>query len=912
MHSELSYGLSFAPKLQRVAVIDLSGSHQPTPDPSFSRRLIALRMDGDSPALRKIRPIAIGSVLGRVVSKCAAAGSTVRFATLFQPPTQGSCPSRPRTQTDGSPWPVQVGICCRNGTEIAHHAVSALLDSNPTHIDVALDVKNAFNLISRESFMPLVQSHLPDLHTWIQSMYGGTTHLFYGDPTLPDLPPTKILSQRGTRQGCPLGAQLFSLGLHPLLCALARLIGHGGAVISYADDIHLVGPPSTIALALKSLLQPSPPLDASLSLDCRLSSIGLNLSAGKSSILCGLDVNPNTLSSTLGSNLLASLGASISHISSSGHIVLGSPIGSQEYAASFAEHKIDEARRVLKLITDLLLDRDSSGASNTGVFSPDEHNILMRYTIRSKVSHLLLLRTLPPDTASQHFDKLHSQLLDAHLNVRPQFHSVSPESDQPFTLSSPHLDVRKVCSLPLALGGHGLLPFNLNPSPPQHSNPPINHSQSDLALTYHHSAFFSSWSATWSLIRAWVPPLRGESFPSASDLAPNAPPLPPYKRQVLRTWLLINAASAKLQHHPHRSVLPSHFKLPSFFRPLLDGENGPSSESPIPFQPTSNSPTSLSHSHRLVPPCLLDRQSPPHTQKAVSSLVSALSFLDAFQSASDTGKARLLDGSTQHGPATWLVRIPKVERFRYFEQGTDPISARAADLLACPPHLLGKNCLSCSFQPGLDRVPLGTDGRHFVHCRKGLRLHGAVSDKVRDELCYILERCGVRVVAERPSSHRQMSSFRQREGACLLKTPDLVLQDFHAPRSFTLIDIKIVDPSAASYVSATAKSALHRHRALEAAGPRDYFGPSRRPPPGARMRVVTFVCSTFGSLGAQAQDLIKDIGRRTNLFVPFSLTHETSWATSSITTFLRSALTFQVRKRVAVILREHLPDDFLG
>ena len=125
-----------------------------------------------------------------------------------------------------------------------------------------------------------------------------------------------------------------------------------------------------VTLALKSLLQPSPPLDASLSLDCRLSSIGLNLSAGKSSILCaGLDVNPNTLSSTLGSNLLASLGASISHISSSGHIVLGSPIGSQEYATTFAEHKIDEARRVLKLITDLLLDRDSSGASNTMVYS---------------------------------------------------------------------------------------------------------------------------------------------------------------------------------------------------------------------------------------------------------------------------------------------------------------------------------------------------------------------------------------------------------------------------------------------------------------------------------------------------------------------------------------------------------------
>ena len=38
MHSELSYGLSFASKLQRVATMRLSGSHQPTPDPSFSRK----------------------------------------------------------------------------------------------------------------------------------------------------------------------------------------------------------------------------------------------------------------------------------------------------------------------------------------------------------------------------------------------------------------------------------------------------------------------------------------------------------------------------------------------------------------------------------------------------------------------------------------------------------------------------------------------------------------------------------------------------------------------------------------------------------------------------------------------------------------------------------------------------------
>ena len=52
-----------------------------------------------------------------------------------------------------------------------------------------------------------------------------------------------------------------------------------------------------------------------------------------------------------------------------------------------------------------------------------------------------------------------------------------------------------------------------------------------------------------------------------------------------------------------------------------------------------------------------------------------------------------------------------------------------------------------------------------------------------------------------------------------------------------------------------------------------------------------------------------------NLLVPSTLAREASWATMSITSFIRSALslTFQVRKRVVVrvILREHLPDDFL-
>jgi hypothetical protein len=74
------------------------------------------------------------------------------------------------------------------------------------------------------------------------------------------------------------------------------------------------------------------------------------------------------------------------------------------------------------------------------------------------------------------------------------------------------------------------------------------------------------------------------------------------------------------------------------------------------------------------------------------------------------------------------------------------------------------------------------------------------------------------------------------------------------------------------------------------------------------MRICTFVVSSFafGSLGSQALGLIRDIGRRTNLFVPPALAHETTGATMSITSFLRSAISFQVRKRIAVFLYGNL------
>ena len=112
------------------------------------------------------------------------------------------------------------------------------------------------------------------------------------------------------------------------MCAREAGIGENGSVIAYADDIHLIGSPATVGLALSSLTQMSTPVEA-LSLDCRLSSLGLALSPGKTSILLGKEASPQAFESGLGSDLLSRLDATICH---DGHTDLGTPIGTEEFS----------------------------------------------------------------------------------------------------------------------------------------------------------------------------------------------------------------------------------------------------------------------------------------------------------------------------------------------------------------------------------------------------------------------------------------------------------------------------------------------------------------------------------------------------------------------------------------------------
>ena len=186
--------------------------------------------------------------------------------------------------------------------------------------------------------------------------------------------------------------------------------------------------------------------------------------------------------------------------------------------------------------------------------------------------------------------------------------------------------------------------FSHPPPPPSTSNfSSTNPNSSNSTATHHHGAFYASWSASWCLIRAWVPLLRDENLPSLSD--PVTPNSPPYKSQIRDAWLRINASSARLKLHPGRKYLPAHHRLPTYFDPLLDGEYEPVPEMSSTPQ-TLSGPSSPNRPCLLIPPNLLNHQSPERVQSSISAIISGLAFCDLFQTATNSGKSRLLDGAS--------------------------------------------------------------------------------------------------------------------------------------------------------------------------------------------------------------------------------------------------------------------------
>ena len=184
----------------------------------------------------KIRPIAVGQALRRLVTK-----------VLLPPAIE-----------DTRDWllPEQVANAVPSGMDAIVHDTRMLMqrhgwDSN--YIMVSLDARNAFNSFSRQSLLNRLPLQTPSLSRFLNLIYGRTVP----DLILPSTPRLHMKSMEGTQQGDPASMLLFSLALQPLV---RRLSVQCRPALNrwYADDGTIVGPIDEVIKALTILRDEGP------------------------------------------------------------------------------------------------------------------------------------------------------------------------------------------------------------------------------------------------------------------------------------------------------------------------------------------------------------------------------------------------------------------------------------------------------------------------------------------------------------------------------------------------------------------------------------------------------------------------------------------------------------------------------
>ena len=144
---------------------------------------------GSAPDSGAFRPIAVGETLRHLVSKVCCVSA---------------CDSLPSSLLPHD----QVGVGIRNGLEAAVHSLRTILATVGSNCELCclkVDMTNAFNECSPDSFLSRCRFDLPELFSWVQWSYCCIGELRFG--------PHRIASSTGMQQGDLLGLLLFSLSL---------------------------------------------------------------------------------------------------------------------------------------------------------------------------------------------------------------------------------------------------------------------------------------------------------------------------------------------------------------------------------------------------------------------------------------------------------------------------------------------------------------------------------------------------------------------------------------------------------------------------------------------------------------------------------------------------------------------------
>ena len=313
----------------------------------------------------KIRPIALGIVLRSLASKfilTSLASRQVNHAHLGQ---------------------LQKGINISNGLEQIVHLVNYGRCHSPTLNFLKTDFKNAFNSIDRLAILKEVKAHFPSAYPLVHAMYASPSNLAVFADESHRGSYVSIPSQTGSQQGDVLGSLTFSLGAHPFFLKLDTLLRDtpDSFVKAYIDDGNFLLSNTQLLAVLRLIIEEGPSVGIFLRRDKTEVLLGNHFSHEEALSLRALLVDPEGEFSLSPEHvLLHPQNNPMGNPSLYGSVVLGSPIGSPEYIASFLEDKL----RIL-----------SKEAERLCAFpDPQLKFLLLHYCFNNKITYLM--RTIPP------------------------------------------------------------------------------------------------------------------------------------------------------------------------------------------------------------------------------------------------------------------------------------------------------------------------------------------------------------------------------------------------------------------------------------------------------------------------------------------------------------------------------------
>jgi len=320
--------------LNRVFNLIVSGRMPPSArGVLFASRLVTSPKDGGG-----VRPIAMGGTLPKLVEKSimrslAGSGEVDRIFPHLQ---------------FGVGKPLGVDQVCHSARRLVkegHHLLS-------------VDVRNAFNTVSRASLFNSIVNCIPSLTAYYLLSYGSPTPLM----VVTTSGTREISSEEGVRQGAPLSSLFFCLAIQDVLQHIVT--SHPSVSVScYADDMNFGG---------KSLNE----LDIIYSeLEAELGHRSLVLRPDKSKLLLH---HPETEEDSFNVEGVCKM--------EDGIIVCGTPIGGDDFVVQFLRDKMGEMDDVM---TKLMVYRDQGPSPLT-----IEAFYLFRTCVTTSVGHLM--RTLPP------------------------------------------------------------------------------------------------------------------------------------------------------------------------------------------------------------------------------------------------------------------------------------------------------------------------------------------------------------------------------------------------------------------------------------------------------------------------------------------------------------------------------------